>query len=269
MPFFHDRTSGSLRVVVLQHVAFEEPAAIATWFTERGHRVAINRRWLDDELPDPASIDVLVAMGGPMSANDASRYRWIEPEILLIRNAVDSGVPTLGICLGAQLIARALGAAVRTAPQKEIGWWPVEFDAREAAPEWSHFASSLPARATVLHWHGETFDLPSGAARVASSPACENQGFVFGSNVVALQFHLESTKESIMNLARMSGDDIEYGTYQVRRARAEATLRSGEIRYGGGSRAILSGLLEYLERSALDRGVAEAGVPMKHNRSRL
>jgi len=250
---FSDRRSRPLNILVLQHVPFEGPAAIETWFTARGHRVAIDRRWLGEELPDISAIDVLVVMGGPMSANDADRYPWLEPEVSAIRAAIDTGVPVLGICLGAQLIARALGAPVRRAAEKEIGWWPVEFDARGAAPEWSGFATSLPARATVMHWHGETFDLPADATRIAGSPLCENQGFLFGSNVVALQFHLESTSTSVVELTRMSGGDIEYGTYQIARSRADAAMRAGELTYGGGSRAILSALLDHMEIRALDR----------------
>ncbi len=253
MAFSRGRLSSPLNVVVFQHVSFEGPAAIETWFTSRGHRVAINRRWLRDEVPQPTAIDVLVVMGGPMGANDTSRYRWIEPEILAIRAAVAAGIPVLGICLGAQLIARALGAPVRKARAKEIGWWPVEFDVRDAAPEWSEFLRSLPVRATVMHWHGETFDLPEGASRLASSPVCANQGFLLGARVAALQFHLESTTESTVNLTRMSGDDIENGTYQVCRARAEATMRAGELRHGGGARVILAGLLAHMEHEALRR----------------
>lgn len=253
MPFHHDPANRSLNVVILQHVSFEGPAAIASWFAARGHRAVTNRRWLGDELPDTADVDVLVVMGGPMSANDTDRYRWLEPEIRFIRNSIDSGVPVLGICLGAQLIARALGAAVRRSQEKEIGWWPVEFDVRDATPQWSGFLRTLPARATVMHWHGETFGLPAGAERIASSPVCANQGFVLGPRVAALQFHLESTEASIVNLTRMSGDDIEYGTYQPRRGCAEKTMRAGEREHGGASRAILSGLLEHIEREALVR----------------
>ena len=245
--------SSPLNVVVFQHVSFEGPAAIETWFTSRGHRVTINRRWLGDTIPDLAMIDALVVMGGPMSANDTRRCRWIEPEILAICEAVEAGVPVLGICLGAQLIARALGASVYPGREKEIGWWPVEFDVRGASPQWSGFLQTLPARATVMHWHGETFDLPEGATRLASSPACANQGFLLGSHVAALQFHLEGTTESTVNLTRMSGDDIENGTYQVCSSRAEATMRAGELRHGGGARVILAGLLEHIEREALRR----------------
>lgn len=250
---FRDRLSRPLNAVVLQHVPFEGPAAIGTWFAARGHRVAISRRWLGEEAPDTAAIDVLVVMGGPMSANDSDRYPWLEPEISAIRAAIDTGVPVLGICLGAQLIARALGASVRRAAEKEIGWWPVEFDARGAAPEWSGLAASLPARATVMHWHGETFVLPADATRIASSPTCANQGFLFGSNVVALQFHLESTAASVVELTRKSRSDIEYGTYQVVGSRADDFMRAGERMFGGGSRVILSTLLDQIETRALER----------------
>lgn len=250
---FRDHLCRPLNVVVLQHVPFEGPAAIESWFASRGHRVAINRRWFGEEVPDTAAVDVLVVMGGPMSANDADQYPWLEPEISAIGAAIDAGVPVLGVCLGAQLIARALGATVRRAAEKEIGWWPVEFDARGTAHEWSGFTTSLPARATVMHWHGETFDLPAGASRIASSPTCENQGFLFGSNVVALQFHLESTSTSVAELTRKSSGDIEYGTYQVAGSRANELMRAGELTYGGFSRAILSALLDHIEARALER----------------
>ncbi|GIX22517.1 MAG: GMP synthase [Gammaproteobacteria bacterium] len=138
----------------------------------------------------PATLDgaaALVLLGGPMSVNDP--LPWIDAELALIRAALDAGLPVLGHCLGAQLIAKALGAAVRPNPVKEIGFWPVY--ATAAGRAWG-----LPAQFTAFHWHGETFDLPAGAVRLAGSRDCANQAFSIGS-ALAFQFHLEVTAEQI------------------------------------------------------------------------
>ena len=134
----------------------------------------------------------LILMGGPMSVNDD--LPWIAPELAAIREAVARGIPVLGVCLGAQLIARALGARVYPNPQKEIGWSPVDWTPAAATDPLFHGFSGPE---TVFQWHGETFDLPPGAQHLASSAACRHQAFRVGGNVYGLQFHLEVTPEII------------------------------------------------------------------------
>jgi GMP synthase-like glutamine amidotransferase len=134
----------------------------------------------------------LIFMGGPMSVNDDLDY--VRREMDVIRQAERRGLPMLGVCLGAQLIAKALGARVYRNAVKEIGWFPVRWS--EAAAE-DALLAGLPDPATVFHWHGETFDLPEGAVRLASSGACRNQAFRRGANIYGLQFHLEVTPPMI------------------------------------------------------------------------
>jgi GMP synthase (glutamine-hydrolysing) len=127
-----------------------------------------------------------------MSANDD--LPWIPPEIATIRAAVHRGIPVLGICLGAQLIARALGARVYRNPEKEIGWSPLQWTAAASADPLFH---GFRDPETVFQWHGETFDLPPGAEHLAYSSACRHQAFRTGANVYGIQFHLEVTPEIV------------------------------------------------------------------------
>ncbi|MBI4460511.1 MAG: gamma-glutamyl-gamma-aminobutyrate hydrolase family protein [Acidobacteria bacterium] len=130
----------------------------------------------------------LIIMGGPMGVYEADRYPFLRDELELIRRTADQGLPVLGICLGAQLIAAALGARVYPGPRKEIGWYPVEVMAED------ELTARLPPRFPAFHWHGDTFDLPDGAVRLFRSDLYENQGFRWGKNVCAIQFHFEISK---------------------------------------------------------------------------
>jgi GMP synthase-like glutamine amidotransferase len=196
-----------MKAHVLQHVPFEGPGSIAGWLGERGADIGRTRLFAGDPLPDPASVDLLVVMGGPMSVNDEGRHPWLAGEKRSIREAAERGVAVLGICLGAQLIASALGARVFPNPVKEIGWFPVR---AVPAPAGS---LGLPAACEAFHWHGETFDLPPGAVRLAESDACRNQAFQFGRRVVGLQFHLETTEESARGLVEHCRDELVPGPF--------------------------------------------------------
>jgi GMP synthase-like glutamine amidotransferase len=194
-----------MRVHVLQHVAFEGPAAIADWAAARGHELRATRLFDGAELPRLGAFDALVAMGGPMSANDDGKFAWMAPEKRLIAEALASGAPVLGVCLGAQLIASVAGARVFANAVPEIGWFPVRLT-REAATH--ALFRGLPAEFVPLHWHGETFELPRGSVRLAESPACANQAFAIGARVLGLQFHLEATAESVAQLVAHCGHEL-------------------------------------------------------------
>jgi GMP synthase-like glutamine amidotransferase len=181
----------------LQHVPFEWPGRIAAWAADREHDLTGTHLFDGESLPSLDAFDWLIVMGGPMSVHDEATHPWLVDEKRLIRRAIDAGKPVLGICLGAQLIADVLGADITQCDEPEIGWFPVE--ATEAATA-SPLFYNLPDTYDVLHWHGETFDLPAGAVRMASSAGCENQAFVFEDRVVGLQFHLESTPETVREL---------------------------------------------------------------------
>jgi GMP synthase-like glutamine amidotransferase len=180
-----------MRAHYLEHVPFEGLGSIALWLEAAGYGITSTRFYEAAELPDLAMIDLLVVMGGPMSVNDEDAFPWLVPEKRFIRQAIDSGKPVLGVCLGAQLIASAMGAKVYQNTVKEIGWFPVQ---GVSSVHGSFFR--FPSSTKVFHWHGETFDLPSGSTLLARSEGCENQAFQIGPKVIGLQFHLETTPES-------------------------------------------------------------------------
>ena len=142
-----------------------------------------------------------------MSVNDERAYPWLKPEKKFIDEAIRRGLPVVGVCLGAQLIAAALGAKVYANTHKEIGWFPIQ------ALDVGADAFRFPRQATVFHWHGETFDLPSGAVRLARSSACENQAFQVGRNVIGLQFHLETTPQTAELLIQNCRGELVDGAY--------------------------------------------------------
>jgi GMP synthase-like glutamine amidotransferase len=182
-----DSTPASLRAHVFQHVPFEGPGALAPWLSRAGIDLTTTRFYESAELPDPAAVDFLIVLGGPMSVHDESRHPWLADEKRWLSRYLATGKPLLGVCLGAQLLANALGARIRPNPVKEIGWFPVT-----GIPHAAPGAFRFPAAAEVFHWHGETFDLPPGAVHLARSAACENQAFQSGA-ALGLQFHLETT----------------------------------------------------------------------------
>jgi len=198
-----------MRLHIIQHVAFEGPGAIQDWARERGHTITTSEQWSGAPLPKPGDFDFLVIMGGPMSANDDAQYPWLAPEKKLFREALEAHKAILGVCLGAQLLASVLGARVYKNPQKEIGWFPVLLTPEARAS----VLSGLPETLTVLHWHGETFDLPEGAVRLASSAACVNQAFEFGGRALGLQFHLEVLPEGLAKLIENSAGDLDSGPF--------------------------------------------------------
>lgn len=151
--------------------------------------------------------DMLLVMGGPMNIYEEAKYAWLKAEKRAIRAAVDADKIVVGICLGAQLIADALGARVVRGEHVEIGWLPIE-RADDCPAD-----LMLPDSLRVYHWHGDTFPIPEGAHRLASSPGCKNQGFIYKDRVLALQCHLESTPESVDALIHHCGHEITTGPY--------------------------------------------------------
>lgn len=184
------------------------------------------------------SADCLIVMGGPMSVYD--NLPWMAPEKELIRQHVSRGVPVLGICLGAQMIAAALGAEVKPCGAREIGWYPLEIvSIANSDPVFSWFSG----RETVFQWHGDTFEIPAGAELLASSPLCPHQAFRYGRNTYALQFHLEVSPAMVTEWVSIP----ENG--------AEVAALHGE----GGADAIESGSGLYGDRlQELARGVFDA-----------
>ncbi len=191
-----------MSVLILKNVPAEGPGTIEDFLREQGIPYLVVE--LEKEnIPPAGDFDTLVMMGGPMSANEDDTYPFIKKEMELAREFVSKGKRVFGICLGAQIMARALGARVYSGPEKEIGWYDIELtDAGIRDPLMRKLAVHPRAgdfwkRFRVFHWHGETFDIPPGAVRLAQSALYPNQAFRFGNDAYAFQFHIEVKKEMI------------------------------------------------------------------------
>jgi GMP synthase (glutamine-hydrolysing) len=211
-------------VLAIRHVHFEDLGSFERVLGDRGRLV----RYLDVgfariEAPNPVAASLMVVLGGPINACDDERYPTLVPLAAMIEKRIAAGLPTLGICLGAQLIARVLGARVYPAAQAEIGWTPLTLtDAGRASPL-RHLGAE---HTSMLHWHGDTFDLPSGATHLASTPACENQAFAWGKHVLGLQCHPEIRTERFEPWLIGHASEMANHRVDVRHLRAE-TARFG------------------------------------------
>jgi GMP synthase-like glutamine amidotransferase len=201
-----------MRIHYLQHVPFEDLANIEAWARKKGHEVSGTMLFADEPLPCLEEFDWLVIMGGPMNIYEHDRYPWLAREKDFIRRSINGDKIVFGICLGAQLIADVLGAKVAPNNHKEIGWFPVRLTPEARASE---VFGVLPEEFTAFHWHGDTFDIPPGAVRMAESPACRNQAFQLG-RAVGLQFHLESSINSIDHLILNCSEELKDGRYVQR-----------------------------------------------------
>lgn len=231
-----------MKAHILQHVSFEEPGVITRWLEQHGAQVGYTRFYDSDPAPFPdlETLDLLVVMGGPMSVNDEDFFPWLADEKRFIAAAVAQGVAVLGICLGAQLIASAHGARVFSNDEREIGWFDIVGETGSGA------AFCFPERVTVLHWHVETFDLPAGAQRLASSAACVNQAFQLGDRVIGLQFHLEMTTETLASIVAHCGAELEPETF----VQDEASLLDAAPAHFAATHALMGQILDYLTTGA-------------------
>jgi len=195
------------RCLVVQHIEPETSYAIGRALAAAGVTVDLRRTFAGDPLPeDLEGFAGLVVMGGPMSATSDEEFPTRRKEIGLLAEAVRRAVPTIGVCLGAQLLADAAGGRVVTGSAgPEIGWFPVEFTAEVVDDP---LFSEVPTPLLVLHWHGDTFELPPGIVPLASSARYRNQAFRVGPNAWGLQFHLEVDRQAVMAFIEAFGDDV-------------------------------------------------------------
>jgi GMP synthase-like glutamine amidotransferase len=195
-----------MRAHYLQHVAFEGLGSIKDWLMANHYTVTCTKLFESVDFPVVNDIDLLIIMGGPMSVNDEKELPWLIKEKQFVRAVIDAGKPVLGICLGSQMIADVMGARVYPNAKKEIGWFPIYSVSKN-----NQHLFQFPETTRVFHWHGETFDLPNTASLLASSKGCINQAFQMGDNVIGLQFHLETTPESLNEIATHCADELAPG----------------------------------------------------------
>lgn len=212
-------------VAVFRHVPHETLGRLAPALRRRGLDVRDIQAWRPGAVfPSVSDVRALVVMGGPMGVYEQSRHPFLTREIEFIRGAVAADKPVLGICLGSQLIAAALGARVYPNADKEIGWYPL---AAEPAAGDDFLFSGWPAASIIFQWHGDTFDLPAGAAHLFSSPLCRHQAFRFGKNVYGLQFHPEVDDAMIRDWLGQPDADRELAPFGAgKREQIERDTRS-------------------------------------------
>ncbi len=204
--------------IAIRHLDFEDLGTLGPLLAARGYAV----RYLDaatDDLrtEDTATADLLVVLGGPIGAFDDGIYPFIHDELAVILQRLECRLPLLGICLGAQLIARALGTGVASMGVKEIGFAPLTL-----TPEGEASPLSALGKVPVLHWHGDRFDIPAGATRLAETQTCANQAFSVGHHVLALQCHLEANPERIERWLVGHACELAQAGIDPRALRAEA-----------------------------------------------
>ncbi len=184
-------------VAVIRHVAFEDLGTLEDIFKARkwDYRY-VEAGTVDWATLDPLGDDLVVVLGGPISVYDTEDYPFIAHEIAFLQKRLAHKKPTLGICLGSQMIAAALGARVYPAGLKEIGWSPLKIVGAGQASALTHLSAE---KTFMFHWHGDTFDLPDDAVLLASTDACTNQAFIWHDTVLALQFHPEVRAADLEN----------------------------------------------------------------------
>lgn len=209
-------------VAVFRHTLTEGPAYFATYLEHRKIPCQVIRVDAGEPVPaDAAAYSGLCFMGGPMSVNDD--LPWVAAELALIRDAAAREVPVIGHCLGGQLLAKALGAAVTRNPVKEIGWGEVEVLDHPEARRW--LGADLPSFQS-FHWHGETFAIPEGATRILASPWCANQAFVLDKHF-GMQCHVEMTVDLIRTWCRDWAKEVEALAGRVASVQTPAEMEQG------------------------------------------
>lgn len=197
-------------VQVILHASFEPTGVIHDWALKHGHELIEVYPYRGDQLKGLDSFDVLLIMGGPQSPLQADQFPYLYDEMALIREAVLANKKVLGICLGAQLIGQALGAAAERSPHREIGIWPIELTAAGIADP---MLEGFPQQFDVAHWHSDMSGVPEGAEVLARSPGCPRQIIRYHDHVYGFQCHPEMTRSVMTRLADHCADDLDGSTY--------------------------------------------------------
>jgi len=202
-----------MSVLILKNTGAEGPGTIGDFLRENNIPYEVIEL-ANETIPDTKKFDTLVIMGGPMSVNESNIYPYIIKEEQLVREFIKKGKKVLGICLGAQIMAKALGANIYKGPEPEIGWYDIELtdagirDALIKKLAIHPKAGDFWKKFKVFHWHGETFDIPQGAFKLAKSDLYPNQAFRYGDNAYAFQFHIEATKEMVYAWLKSENVDL-------------------------------------------------------------
>lgn len=195
----------------VQHSETVKPGNLAAWAHERGVGLQVVHPYAGEPLPRAADVTDMVILGGAMNVDHEDEHPWLADEKALLRRLVRRrDMRLLGICLGSQLLAEALGARVYCSDQHEIGWWPVRLTDDGRA---STTFGALPPELTTFHWHGCTFDIPAGATRVAHSDGCANQAFEYEGRVFGVQFHPEFSLELVHELVAADSEPVPHGSF--------------------------------------------------------
>lgn len=210
--YFHknEMVVKNLRIHAFINYSIADLGMINEWTVNRGHTVTTTAVYETSELPGMDDFDLLIVLGGVMGAYEEEENPWLRLEKKFISEAIKNNKAILGICLGAQLIAEVLGGTVYPHSHQEIGWWSVHF--LDKAKDYKLF-EGLPQKLPFFQYHGDTFDLPESATRLAESEATRNQAFIYKENVVGLQFHPEFSDKKLKEIVLQHGDEIESGDY--------------------------------------------------------
>lgn len=200
-----------MRLHYLQHVPFENPGSILIWAKEKNYTITKTALYSSEEFPKQEDFDWLVIMGGPMNIYEEEKYPWLKNEKQFIKDTIKENKIVIGLCLGGQLIADAIGGKVTRNPYNEVGWYNVDIsDKARLSPMFSF----LPKKVMVFEWHEDTFSvLPDEAECIAENQICQNQAFVYKKRVFGFQFHLENTFAIIKDLVKNCYQDIDPGPY--------------------------------------------------------
>jgi GMP synthase (glutamine-hydrolysing) len=197
-----------MSVLICKNITTEGPGTIEDYLKRKNIAYKIVDLSMDENVPDPDGFETLILMGGPMSANEGEMYPYLKEDEKLVRSFLSQKKKILGICLGAQIMAKTLGAKVYFGSEKEIGWYDIELTGEGLKDPYMRKLALHPEvkdfwkRFKVFHWHGETFNIPEGAVRLAGSELYPNQAFKYRDNAYAFQFHIEVSKEMIYDWFR-------------------------------------------------------------------
>ena len=225
-------------ILIIKHIEIEGPGTLGEFLKETARKTKIVELDKGDTLPSVDEYEAIISLGGPMNVYEEAKYPFLKEEDKLIKKALREEIPVLGICLGAQILAKACGAKVRKADKKEVGWFKVNLtDACKRDP----LFENMPAEFEVFQWHEDTFAIPKGALHLAESQTCLNQAFRFGRNAYGLQFHVEVTPEMIESWIRaytknetVQTKDMLIESYKIN----EAFKRQAGMLYNNFSRII-------------------------------